>query len=200
MRWNPNGSVLAFNIAVDGLFKKGRYLGVSYDNGKNIIITDIIFRTYKMIWTNPETLYIANGGKIIEIDVSNKKRYADKEIFSGEIGKVRLFGQIDGSIVYRSDNDIYCDKSLLYKSEHEIYTGMTDGDKIGFKTKEYIFIIDDEGKVIHKKSVEKKVVLFGISDVQNCIYLMRDNQLIQQYNYIEQRTNTLFDINFLEEN
>jgi len=177
--WNPAGQILA--AYVNRLEEQGACLGISYDGGKIINVTDIKILRGNLVWANDETLYLQNGNDILEVDISGRNPRVTKTIVSAE--GVYLMESLNGKVVYILGNEIYCGDQLLYRSDKEIGSVDVDGCYVAFKTDNYVVVVDEEGNVINKRAIEQDTKFIGISVTHKFVYLMKNYQSIQRYSF-----------------
>ncbi|MFZ0035000.1 MAG: hypothetical protein WAK60_08455 [Sedimentisphaerales bacterium] len=166
-------------------------MGISYDKGKNINITDIVIDGAPTVWINNETLCLQDGNDILEVDVSDRKPRVIRTIVSGEDVPAEDFyfyivGSLDGEGVYVLGNEIYCGDRLLYHSNQQINQIMADGSYVAFKAGSYVWVLDGRGNIKSKKSIDSDTTkLIAISPVHKFVYLVKNYQYIQRYNFVD---------------
>lgn len=185
--WNPSGEILAVTVAkVHKRTVTGIYLGISYDNGKNISVTDININSSHdpPVWTDNETLYVQHDSYIMAVDVSDKEKpRVVKTIVSTE--DVYLSCSLNGKVVYILGNEIYCGAQLLYCADEKIKRIVSDASHVAFKAGSYVYTLDVKGNVINKKRIDPEATqLIAISSGRKFVYLMRDRRSIERYNFI----------------
>jgi hypothetical protein len=184
MAWNPSGRILAAKVSKVTEDSMVMYLGISYDNGKNINVTNISIWGRELVWTDNETLYVADGADILEVDVSDRNTPSTRTIVSAECP--RLKGSLDGKVVYVLGNEIYCGEQLLYRSNQSINQIIADGSYVAFKAGSHIWVFDERGNVRNKKSIDPTTTkLIGISSVHKFVYLLKDLRCIQRYSFVD---------------
>jgi hypothetical protein len=97
-----------------------------------------------------------------------------------------LVGSLEGEVVYVLGNEIYCGDRLLYHSGQQINQIIADGSYVAFKAGGYVWVLDERGNVKSKKSIEPNTTkLIAISPVHKFVYLVKDYQYIQRYNFVD---------------
>jgi len=188
--WNPRGQILATSVAKIG---KSHYLAISYDKGRDFVVTDIAVAAGKFIWTDDDTLYAYGrnvDGKcgILELDVYLKKLQVSRIISPSE--NARVVGKLDDKVVYRLDNDIYCADELIYHSNEKIGNAFACGSYVAFQVLprqkgSYVSVIDRGGNIISKKKMVGNTIIIELSSVYKFVYLLKDLQSIQRYNFVD---------------
>jgi len=187
MSWNPSGQILAARMSGS---RRNEYLGISYDNGKNINVTDIVV-SEAPVWINNEVLCVQNGNDILEVDVGDRNPRVTRTIASGEDVPAEdfyfyLVGSLDGKAVYVLGDEIYCDGRLLYHSNQRISQIIADGSYVAFKAGSYVWVLDGRGNLKSKKSIERDTTkLIAISSVHKFVYLVKNYQYIQRYSFVD---------------
>ncbi len=192
--WNPSGQILASRVSK---ICNGAYLGISYDNGRSMNVTDIKIRGGNLVWANDRTLYLQNGNDIFEVDVSDKKPRVTKTIVSAE--GVHLAESLNEKLIYTLGNEVYWGNQLLYRSDETIGPVDADASYIVFQTGNHIVLFDEKGNLINKKEVEENTIFIGISSAHKFVYLMRNLQSIERYNFVDgDEISTVFDVGILK--
>jgi len=198
MAWNPSGQILATGI--HGPHKNG-YLGVSYDKGKNINVTDVVIDGASPVWINDETLCLQGGNDILEVNVGGRNPRVTRTIASGEDVSAEHFyfylvGSLDGEAVCVLGNEIYCGGRLLYHSNKWINQIIAEGSYVAFKAGSYVWVLDGKGNVKSKRSIDPNTTkLIAISPVHKFVYLEKNYQCIQRYSFVDDdEISTVFDV------
>ena len=180
MFWNPTGQILAFKILKKGEQKvEGNYLGVSYDEGTNITVTDIAVSNTRLVWTNDKTLYVQDGNDILELNITDNNLKVSKTFVSD--GDIFLVGSLGQRVVYFIDDKIYCGYQLLYQSDQEIENVVADRSYLALKTSSHVLVLDEEGQLINKKDIKRDCRLIGISPTDRFVYLLEERKIIKRY-------------------
>jgi len=192
--WNPSGEIFAVFVAKygDGGVT-GIYLGLCFDNGKNINVTDIPVSGTKFIWIDNETLYIEYENSILEVNISKGKAHVKSTFVSAE--GLWLVASLDGKIVYTLGNEIYCGAQLLYKSNEQIGRILANGSYLVFKENDKMVVLDGKGNVIHEKRIGEDSIHIGISPTHKLVYLLENQRSIKQYSFIDSDTmSTVYEL------
>jgi hypothetical protein len=194
--WNPSGDTIALNLNLFGT-GAGRCLGVSYDYGKNVVVTNIPMNSYYFVWLAPDTLCIENRGDILEIKTDGKNPRIERTLYSGE--EIRLFGELKGNVVYSSGNKVYCGARLLFTSDKKVPQGKVSDSYVAIRTGEEILILDEDGNIISRKDVGQ-VSFVGFSSTSGFVYTMKNYRFIQRYKFTEDsQIHTVFDAEWIED-
>jgi len=224
--WSPNRQIIAGGVR--DLSKDGHVtLGISYDNFKNIIITDIRKGFGKVIWTDNKTLYIhADSGDILEVCVEGGKARVTRTVakastedvnmpdetkgvkdmnawvrYAASAKYVYMAGEMNGKLVYCVDNDIFLGDQVLFHTEQDIWGKQfrTSGPFLAFKAGTCAWVLDDKGNVINQKEIGEDTLLIALSSSDKFVYLVNGYQSIERYSFIgDDEVHTIFHVNELE--
>ncbi|MHC4363986.1 MAG: hypothetical protein ACYSTJ_00795 [Planctomycetota bacterium] len=181
MAWNPSGHILAAYVIKDG--EEDAFLGVSYDNGRNINVTTINIKGGNLVWVNDKTLYLQNRPEIFEVDVSDGNPRVTRPLVSGE--DVHLAGSLNEKVIYTRGNQIYCGQRLLHTSDQQIGIVDAHDSYIAFQTGDDILVLDDKGNLISKKKMEDDSVFLGVSCPDGHVYLKKNDRSIERYSLVD---------------
>jgi len=225
--WSPNKQIIAGGVR-DLSKDVPTTLGISYDNFKNIIITDIGKGFGKVVWTDNRTLYIhADNGDILEVCVEEGKARVTRTVARASTEDVNMpdeikgveemraywerlhasakyvymAGEINGKLVYCVDNDIFLGDQLLFHCEQDIWglQFMTSGSFLAFKAGTCAWVLDGESNVINQKEIGKYTILAALSSSDKFVYLVNGYQTIERYSFVgDDEVHTIFNVNELE--
>jgi len=177
--WSPNGAILAAYVKKPK--EDGAYLGISFDKGANIDITDIEIRYGNIVWINNDELYLQNGSEIFKVKLEKEKAAIVRIIASAD--GIYLMESLNGRVIYTKGEEIYYGDKLLYTCEQEIGMVDADGIYIGFKAGDYLLVLDEQGNLISEKKIGKNRAFVGISSKDKYVYLVKDKHVIERYNF-----------------
>lgn len=182
LTWNPDGSVLAICAFMSGLF-------FSYDGGMTFVQSDLhttgLFHTLRLVWMNGQVLYVddesIDGGRILEMAIHNGQATITRTVVSGK--DIRLWGVLDGDVIYSLKNRVYRGDKLFYESDQRMGGMFADDGHAAFlkagPSMNQIFVLDKQANVMSRRGVPADTVLIGLSSAKNSLYLLKDRRIVQ---------------------
>ncbi len=182
LEWSPDGSVLATTGLRSGL-------RLSYAGGETFAPTGLGATNlcFDVVWMSNARLYVRHGGRVQEVAFQSGLARISQTVASG---KTRLWGILNGEVVYSIEDSIYCGDRLLYESTQKLGWVFADGPylafQVGSRTKDsHVSVLDEQGKVIAERPMPSDTIIIGLSSKRKCVYLLRDLRAIQACSFID---------------